>query len=457
MGGRFLLAGSANYYLPGTGVIQGSGAPLIRASIVDPSWRDFQPRVGLAYRPFNDNRTAIRAGFGIYYTLPDANSVAQEMTSPPFSFEAEVENLPPFVPAGSPLHDDQFWPTLPPAGVADEGDDPRNRDPHLDEWTVSIEHQLSNNVLLAAEYVGNHGIDNPLSILIDTPALPNAQQLSILEANPALNTTLALERSPYPNAGLNYQYAENIAPSWYDALNLKADGRFGNRLNFSAVYTWSKALDWESAEQLLPGTATGLAIAKSYSDYDHPQRFVGSWVYDLPGPRSHWNWLLGGWESTGIATFEAGPPYSIEMGADTSFRGGSVPVFPDITGAPVTLDIRQSGGIYLTPKNFVAPPFGALGTLARNAFHGPGLNNFDLGFLKNILITERVHAQLRGELFNAFNHAQFAFDGSSLAASIAAPPPGSTQPVIEYLDPSQFGRVSARPPRVVQFALKLIW
>ncbi|MGH9584545.1 MAG: hypothetical protein ACRD4O_16600, partial [Bryobacteraceae bacterium] len=216
-------------------------------------------------------------------------------------------------------------------------------------------------------------------------------------------------------------------------------------------------LDWESAEQQLPGTVTGLAIAKSYSDFDHPERFVGSWVYDLPSPRSPWKWMLGGWESTGIVTFEAGPPYSVEMGVDTSFRGGSVPVFPDMTGAPVTLDIRQSGGIYLTPRNFAAPPFGAPGTLARNALHGPGLNNFDLGVLKNIPLTERIHAQLRGELFNAFNHAQFAFAGASLATSIAAPPPGSAQPVIEYVDPSEFGRVTARSPRIVQFALKLIW
>ena len=110
LGGRFFLAGSPNYYLPGTGVVQGSGAPLVRGSLVDPAWNDFQPRVGLAYRPSNDNRTAVRAGFGVYYALQDANSLAFEMLSPPFSYQAALLNLPPSVPAGQPLHDTQFYP-----------------------------------------------------------------------------------------------------------------------------------------------------------------------------------------------------------------------------------------------------------------------------------------------------------------------------------------------------------
>jgi hypothetical protein len=228
-------------------------------------------------------------------------------------------------------------------------------------------------------------------------------------------------------------------------------------LNFSGVYTWSKALDWESAEQQTPTVISGLALGKSYADFDHPQRFVASWVYEIPSLGRRWPLLTRGWQLTGIATFEAGAPYSITMGADTSFRGGSVPVFPNILGHPVTSNIRASNGIYLTPENFVAPPFGTLGTLARNAFHGPGIGNFDIGLLKNFALSERLHLQLRSELFNAFNHAQFEYAGGSLASSIGPPPAGSTQPAIQYVDPSQFGRATAREPRIVQFAAKLLW
>jgi hypothetical protein len=451
MGGRFFLAGSPDYYVPGTGVVRGSGQPLVRGSLVDPAWKDFQPRIGIAYRPFHDNRTALRAGFGVYFALQDANSLAFEMLSPPFVYQVAFVNLPPAVPAGQPLRDSQFWPPAPPTGVATEGNDPRNRDPRVYEWTASIEHQLAGGLLLAADYVGNHGIKNPLTVLINQPSLPNVQELAALAANPSANVTLATARAPFPNIGLGYQYIENAAQSWYHALNLRAEGRVGSRLTLSAAYTWSKALDMASAEQQLPAVTSNTMLGKSYSDYDHPHRFVASWVYALPFERTRLKLLTGGWEVSGIATFESGAPYSITTGVDTSFTGAAAATFPNMTGAPVYADIRKSNGIYLTPANFVAAPFGTFGQLARNAFHGPGVNNWDLGILKNLRLTERFGAQLRGELFNAFNHAQFAFAGSSLASSIA---PG---PAVVYTAPSQFGRVSARPARVVQFGVKMVW
>jgi hypothetical protein len=461
-GGRFLLGNSPNYYIPGTGLIEGSGGPLIRGAIVDPAWRDFQPRIGFAWRPFGGNRTAIRGGFGIYYMAQDANSIAFELLSPPFNYAASTINLPPAVPAGQPLHDLQFFPVSSPAGAGSEGDDPRNRDPHMYQWSFDIQHQLGNSVLVSAEYLGNRGIDNPISIAINQPSLPNAQELGVLQQNPALNSTLALARSPFPNVPLDYQYVKNIAPSWYNALNLKAIGRFGSRFQYSAVYTWSKALDWASAEQQIPADSANLSLSKSYSDFDHPHRFAGSWIYDLPIPAA-WNshllvrQLAGGWQLTGIATFEAGPPYSINMGVDTSFTGAAAPSYPDLNGPLVYNNIRSSNGQYLTNTNFTAPPFGQFGSLARNAFHGPGINNFDIGALKSIALGERVRLQIRGEFFNAFNHAQFVFAGSSLATSISPPPAGSTEPVVEYTAASSFGRVDARSPRIVQVAAKLIW
>ncbi|MBV9406712.1 MAG: TonB-dependent receptor, partial [Acidobacteriaceae bacterium] len=463
IGGRFLLAGSPDYYVPGQGVITASGAPLVRNSIVVADKNDWQPRVGFAYRPFNNNKTAIRGGFGIYYFIQDANSLAFEMASPPFEYQSTTINLPPYVPLGRPLHDNQFFPATSAAGAGSEGDYPGNRDPRTYEWQFDIQHQIANNILLSAEYLGNHGLKLPVAFQINQAPLPNPQQLSLLLQNPSLDTTLALSRATYPNIPLSYQYVENVGTSSYHALNLKTEGKFERRLTFSAIYTWSKALDDTSSEQDIPAYTANLALNHSYSAYDHPQRFVGSWVYDLPFGQTILNssnrWaqrLFKGWELSGIATLEGGAPYSVTTGVDTSFRGGST-TYADLTGPPVYGSIRADNGIYLTPQNFVAPPFGQLGTLARNAFHGPGTNNYDTGLIKNTTLTERLQLQLRGELFNAFNHAQFQFGGSSLATSISASAANPNTPVLTYVPASEFGRATPLPARIVQFGAKLIW
>lgn len=167
--------------------------------------------------------------------------------------------------------------------------------------------------------------------------------------------------------------------------------------------------------------------------------------------------IVEGWQFTGIVSMQTGGPINVTTGADTSFRGGSLPVYPIMTGPLVTADIRATNGRYLTPQNFTAPPFGQLGTLSRNAFHGPGIHNFDLGFLKSVSLKEGVTVQFRAEMFNAFNHAQFVGGSGSLLSGIAAPASGSSTPVLQYTDASLFGRVSAYATRVIQMGLKLQW
>lgn len=136
------------------------------------------------------------------------------------------------------------------------------------------------------------------------------------------------------------------------------------------------------------------------------------------------------------------------MVVDSSFRGGSVPVFPDMNGSLVTSDIRKTNGTYLTPQHFIAPEFGQPGTLARNAFHGPGVNNLELGTLKNFAIKERLHAQLRAD--QCLQPCSVCIRRSKPRFSNSAAGFRATLPSMQYVDPSQFGRAMARAPRIVQ-------
>jgi hypothetical protein len=461
VGGRFLLAGSPDYFITGKGITKGSGSPMIRASVIDPRWQDFMPRIGFAFRPFNNNRTAIRGGYGIFFTVPDSSAILNMAASPPYYFISTYINY----LTGKPLPIDQFFPP-PTAGQAgQQAVDPRLRDPRYYQWTFSIQQQLSSRMMVAAEYIGNRGLKLPWALPINEPALPNATQLAQLMTTPSLDGTLANARRPWQGIPLAYTYTQSVANSWYHAMNVRAEGRFSSRLTFSGLYTFSKALDQSSYLNTgAPPTGNNLMLNKSYSDFDHPHRLIGDWVYLLPFGNTLWKSsnpivkrLADGWVFTGIVSMQSGGPFSVVTGSDTSFRGGVLPVYPIMTGPPITADIRASNGVFLTPQNFTAPPFGQLGTLARNAFHGPGINNFDLGFLKNVPIRESVSLQLRAEMFNAFNHAQFTGGAGSLLRGIAAPASGTSVPVLQYTDPSLFGRVSAYAPRIIQMALKVIW
>jgi len=470
LGGRFLLGGSPDYYLASAqGVVQGTGPALIRESIVAPNWRDFAPRVGFAYRPFNNNRTAIRGGFGTFFSVPDASDILNMAASPPYYFESLFVNV--LFPT-APLKVDKFFP-LPAAGQAgSQGVNPQLPDPRYYQWSLSLEHQLFSHMMVAAEYLGGHGIKLPIAMPINDPGLPNSTQLATLLATPSQDTTMANARRPWQGIPLTYSYVQPIAASWYNALNLRAEGRLGSRLTFSGLYTWAKAMDESSyisastgvSSVSLPTISTNLALNKSYADFDHTHRMVGDAVYTLPfgnqilkPSNAVLKKLADGWQVTSIVTMQTGAPYKVTTGADTSFRGSLMPVYPNMTGPPVTSDIRATNGIFLTEHNFTVPPFGQLGTLARNAFHGPGINNFDIGIMKNVPIKEVVTVQFRAEMFNAFNHAQFTAGSYGLVQSIAAPASGTTTPVLQYTDPSLFGRVSANSSRVVQFAMKLIW
>jgi hypothetical protein len=132
-----------------------------------------------------------------------------------------------------------------------------------------------------------------------------------------------------------------------------------------------------------------------------------------------------------------------------------------MTGPAVYSNIRATNGIYMTPQNFGVPAFGTLnGMIARNYFHGPGINNFDIGLIKNTAVTEKVKVQFRAEFFNAFNHAQFNIGNQSVAYGMLSPPAGSpagTPPTIQWTPASSFGRVSANPGRIIQFGLKLLF
>jgi outer membrane receptor protein involved in Fe transport len=258
---------------------------------------------------------------------------------------------------------------------------------------------------------------------------------------------------------------DTIANSAYNSLQASLDKRFGNGLQFTAAYTFSKSFDDASSfEGIL--NPINPRISRSLSEFDARHRFVFSYYYELPFHKFNGaaGKLLNGWAISGITTFQTGFPIRITSLADNELMysfdfelpGEPAQIAPFHTQKP-----QSNGNYFFDPNSFtenasdssVAPCsagaafgcydpslFGTLGTAPRTICCGPHISNTDLAILKTIPLSESRHLDFRAEFFNVFNHTQF-FN-----------PDGSTS------DGSQFGQVTqTRDPRLVQFALKFFF
>jgi Carboxypeptidase regulatory-like domain len=242
---------------------------------------------------------------------------------------------------------------------------------------------------------------------------------------------------------------DTIGNSNYNSLQASLEKRFSKGLQFQLAYTWSKSFDYGSSfEDII----NPLDFAQSYSlsQFDARQRFVFSYVWQLPVPqlRGFAGKLANGWQTSGIITFQSGFPLRIFSSADTELENSFdflLPGQPDLVAPFRTLNPRGPGHLAFDPSSFATPALGTIGDTPRTLCCGPGINNFDFALLKNTSVTEHTQLQFRAEFFNIMNHAQFVNPSAA---------PGASGDFAS----STFGQVvQARDPRLVQFALKFIF
>lgn len=235
-----------------------------------------------------------------------------------------------------------------------------------------------------------------------------------------------------------------IANSAYNGVQASLEKRFAHGLQFEAAYTFGKSLDFASTFENLVDPINPKRN-RALSLFDARQRFVFSYYWELP-VRAYQGFkgkALNGWALSGITTFQSGFPIRITEQDDIELQSSfdfETPGQPNIAAPFQKLNPRGPGNLGFNPdaftENTVAP--GTIGNAPRTVCCGPGINDWELAFLKITPLSERFKLEFRGEMYNAFNHAQFF------------------QPDGNITDGSDFGRVKrARDPRLVQFALKL--
>ncbi|MBV9300648.1 MAG: carboxypeptidase regulatory-like domain-containing protein [Acidobacteriaceae bacterium] len=295
--------------------------------------------------------------------------------------------------------------------------------------------------------------------------LPYGPQPTVTGPNPTPVTLVGLRKysSPFcnPLTGVgcppdgvpvfsNIFAEDTIANSNYNSLQVSAEKRLSRGLQFQAAFTWSKSIDNASSfeNELNP---LNYRLSRSLSYFDAPYRFVLSYFYQFPTlpVRGIIDKLLNGLESSGILTFQTGFPVAIQDSSDNELESS---VFFQSAGEPDRvapfhgLNPRNPLNLAFDVNAFQQPTsLGIFGNSSRTVCCGPGINNFDFSMLKDTRLSERSSLEFRAEFFNIANHAQFStVDGN---ISDGYPQNGGT-----------FGKViRARDPRIVQFALKLLF
>ena len=235
---------------------------------------------------------------------------------------------------------------------------------------------------------------------------------------------------------------DTVGNSAYNSLQASLERRFSGGLRLQAAYTFSKSIDDSSSFENILNPLNSRAN-RALSLFDARQRFVVNYDWQLPVP--HMPGVRGkvfnGWSVSGITSAQSGFPIAITSSADMELEGSDgfqYPGEPQMTGPFRVLNPRTSGGYYFDTSVFTNAALGTFGNAPRTICCGPGMLNFDMAFLKNTALSEKINTEFRVEIFNLFNHTQFYNPDGNIS------------------DGSDFGLIKqARDPRLVQVAMKL--
>ncbi len=404
----------------------------------NPSLKNFDPRIGLAFDPFKDHKTSIRAGFGIFYDPIHARSYASGYYfNPPYALA--------FVPL--PQFPNPFPGALPSPAQLVGVDYNTSKTPHQIQWNFNIQREVLDGTTLTVAYVGSRGVDLYAARDIN-PVLPNAAGLFGV---PRGGGTTGIVGNPRLNpAGAALSSEAPVGDSSYESLQLGLNRRFAHGLQYQVSYTWSKCLDNASGTYGLEGGIPWSDPLNGSYDrgrclFDRPQVFRPSGVYALPFKQ---NRLVSGWQMNGGLVVQSGSPFNAIIGFDQS--GSAVANQRPNVLMPYDQIVTGNINQWANPAAFSLPAPGTLGNMQRDTLAGPGTVDLDWSVIKDTQIKEQVRLQFRAEFFNLLNHANFALPNANVFAQSAN---GGATP-----NPT-FGRVTATTTnsRQIQFALKLLF
>jgi hypothetical protein len=390
-------------------------APTVGPLYKNPSNLNFAPRVGMAWDPFGDGKTSVRAGFGVFFDPLWTDFYANAANrNPPFYTLGSVRN--PVFPNASNIV------TTGPNFVLGRLDGlvytPAN--PYSLQYNFSVQREVVKGGVLTVAYVGQHGV-HEVRLLDENQAIP-----IILPDGRKFFPVNSTVRNPN-FTGIRYKKTDGM--SSYNALQTTFEFRRSRYLSLHASYTYSKAIDdgsivtTQGGDNDLPQDPDNRQAERGLSNYDLRHYFVSyvtTEVPKLPGP----HWLSAGWQLNAISTLASGNPFSVAVGFDQArarFQAGTSPERPDLVLGRGSNPILGSPARYFNPTAFALPAPGFYGDLGRNTLIGPGLVGLDFSANKTFRLRERTSLQFRTELFNVLNHPNFSIPSQRTVFSSTGP------------------------------------
>ena len=352
--------------------------------------KNFQPRVGIAWDPFKDGKTSVRAAYAILTDQPVTNVVTGLASNPPLADPRAISTVLPNLITFQNADTVARAAGLSPNTVAHDFDND-----YIQSWNVNIQREVARDLGVTIGYFGTKGTHLRISRNINQ------------RVNGVLPFASLPSNDPFrPNVPLvNIIQIEGTGNSSYNALWLTATKRLSRGFQFNASYTFSKSIDYNSlnSQGVVIQDNFNVRGSRGLSDFDARHRFVFSGIYELP---FHGNQLVEGWQLGTIVQSQTGNPVNIVVN-NAALTGVNNTVRPNVTGP---IDILGTPNRWFDIAPFVVPP-NQFGNLGRNVVIGPGFNNTDFSVIKRTHLTETQLIEFRWEVFDVFNHANFGQPG----------------------------------------------